>query len=136
MLQLFRQHYQLDNHDTKQYRIAHYTIDHAEQDAVVITLTNGQHDTVIKATADGVLATFVQGLSRFSGSNIDINHYAEHAIEGGSQARAIAFVQLSIDGADIIGIAEEADIVTAPLAAVLASFNRHQHSIAVVAASA
>ncbi len=133
VLTLFRQYYQLDNPHSRQYRIANYSINHAEQDAIAITLTNGQHDTVITSTAEGVLASFVQGLSHFSGSNIDINQYVEHAIEEGSNARAIAFVQLSIDGNNIVGIAEESDVVTASLAAVLASFNRHQHSLVTAA---
>ncbi|ROS01664.1 2-isopropylmalate synthase [Sinobacterium caligoides] len=129
VLALFRQHYQLDRElQSEQYQISSYQIEHGEHDTVAITLSNGNNEAIIKATADGVLASFVQGLSRFSGHTIDINNYVEHAIEGGSDARAIAFVQLCIEGSEIIGAAEDGDIVTASLTAVLAAFNRRQNS--------
>ncbi|CAH0992121.1 2-isopropylmalate synthase [Sinobacterium norvegicum] len=136
VLQLFKQHYHIGSHQAdgdQPYAISSYQINHDEQDEVAITLTNGSAEALIKASADGVLAAFVKGISRFSQQSIDIENYIEYAIEEGASASARAIVDLTIDGKTVIGIAESGDIVSASLNAVLSAFNRQQPCTSAVA---
>jgi 2-isopropylmalate synthase len=124
VLTLFRQHYGLDSIADAQYAISRYQINHGEQDEVAITLTNGNSETLIRASADGVLAAFVKGINRFSQQLIEIENYIEYAVDGGTGASARAIVELTIDNQRVVGVAESGDIVCASLDAVLAGFNR------------
>jgi 2-isopropylmalate synthase len=124
VLTLFRQHYGLDSIADAQYAISRYQINHGEQDEVAITLTNGNSETLIRASADGVLSAFVKGINRFSQQSIEIENYIEYAVDGGTGASARAIVELTIDNQKVVGIAESGDIVCASLDAVLAGFNR------------
>ena len=52
--------------------------------------------------------------------------YSEHSLGGDSEANAIAFVQLNIDGQRICAVAEDSDTVSASLKAVLSGINAAQ----------
>uniref|UniRef100_UPI00262095BF alpha-isopropylmalate synthase regulatory domain-containing protein n=1 Tax=uncultured Salinicola sp. TaxID=1193542 RepID=UPI00262095BF len=49
--------------------------------------------------------------------------YAEHSLGGDSEANAIAFVQLNVDGQRVCAVAEDSDTVSASLKAILSGIN-------------
>jgi 2-isopropylmalate synthase len=69
------------------------------------------------------LSAFVAALSRHSGRQIHIVDYTEHAIGGGTDAEAAAYVQLNVDGQRSSGAALDHDTVSASLKAVLAAYD-------------
>ena len=50
--------------------------------------------------------------------------YSEHAVGGGTDAEAAAYVQLNVDGQRVSGAAFNRDTVSASLRAVLSALNR------------
>jgi 2-isopropylmalate synthase len=73
---------------------------------------------------------------RHTGSAISVLDYSEHAIATGTNAEAVAYVQLSINGRRVSGAGISHDTISASLRAVLSAFNRSDsaHSRAPLAA--
>jgi len=70
------------------------------------------------------MSAFVDAWERQNGLNIAVVDYSEHAIGKGTNAEAIAYVQLNIDGHRAGGAAKDHDTVSASLMAVIAALNR------------
>lgn len=62
------------------------------------------------------------------GNQIHIVDYSEHALGEGTDAEAVAYVQLNIDGQRAAGAAFDRDTVSASLRALLAAINRAQQA--------
>jgi len=73
---------------------------------------------------EGAISSFVDCLMRYSGHRINVVDYSEHAIGAGTNAEAIAYVCLNINGQRISGVALDHDTVSASLKAVLSALNR------------
>jgi 2-isopropylmalate synthase len=65
---------------------------------------------------------------RHSGQHINVVDYSEHAIGSGTDAEAVAYIQLNIDGQRVAGAAFDHDTVSASLKAVLSCI-RHNASL-------
>ena len=50
--------------------------------------------------------------------------YSEHAVGEGTNAEAVTYVQLNIDGKRVAGVALDHDVVSASMKAVLSAWNR------------
>ena len=69
---------------------------------------------------NGPVDAFVDGLARAAGVPMRVLDYHEHAIGGGAQARAVAYLELRIgDSRTLFGVGIDANIVTASMKAVL-----------------
>ena len=55
---------------------------------------------------------------------VSVVDYSEHAVGGGTDAEAVAYVQLNVDGRRFCGAAFDRDTVSASLNAVLSALNR------------
>ena len=73
---------------------------------------------------EGALSAFVDCLVRHGRNRIAVVDYSEHAIGAGTNAEAIAYVQLNIDGQRVSGVARDHDTVSASMKAVLSAWNR------------
>ncbi|PKH04197.1 2-isopropylmalate synthase [Psychromonas sp. MB-3u-54] len=96
-------------------------------EAQILDTNNGA--VTINGQGKGVLDAFVKGLSASIGSDIVLIDYSEHALPSrkgaeNAQAEAIAYVQLSVQGARYCAAAKCHDIVTASLQAVLNAVTR------------
>ncbi len=79
----------------------------------------------LESGAEGPLAALAFALSGELDVAIAIEDYAEHALGAGADARAVAYVALSIDGGPRTwGVGMHASIVTASLTAVMGAVNR------------
>ena len=83
---------------------------------------------------EGALSAFVDALIRTGQQKINVVDYSEHAIGTGTNAEAIAYVQLNIDGQRFSGVATDHDTVSASLKAVLSAVNRSRPTTVPLAA--
>ncbi|HVV29754.1 MAG TPA: 2-isopropylmalate synthase [Mycobacteriales bacterium] len=73
---------------------------------------------------NGPIAALVHGFGPVTGLDVRLLDYAEHALSGGEDARAAAYVELAVDGQVRWGVGIDANIVTASLQAVLSAAGR------------
>jgi 2-isopropylmalate synthase len=73
----------------------------------------------IEGVGNGPIAAFVDALKRDCGIEVTVLDYREHALTGGADAQATAYVQARAPGgAELHGVGIDANIVTASLKAV------------------
>ena len=74
-------------------------------------------------TGNGPVAAFLNVLTE-QGVGVKLYDYVEHALSGGGDALAAAYVELNVDGVRLWGVGIDADISTASLKAVVSAVNR------------
>ncbi len=95
---------------------------HATVEAIL--LVNGQEVTV-SASGNGPLDAFCSALKNSVTGEFKLRSYDEHALNGGSSAKAAAYIELeSPDGRVSWGAGVDTDIIIASIKAVLSSLNR------------
>ena len=114
----------------------HFVVDQVPARLLGYQLNRNGHDVIEAHVADrdceqtlhgegvGAIAAFVDAWSRHSGHRISVVDYSEHAVGGGTDAEAAAYVQLNVDGQRVSGAAFDRDTVSASLRAVLSALNR------------
>ena len=75
---------------------------------------------------NGPIDAFVAALQETTGTEIRVLDYHEHAIDGGADARAVAYVEMRIGEHTLFGIGIDRNIVTASLNAVVSGLQRAQ----------
>jgi 2-isopropylmalate synthase len=80
----------------------------------------------LRGEGEGALSAFVDSWMRYSGQQMNVVDYSEHALGSGTDAEAIAYVQINIDGQRVSGAALDHDMVSASLRALLSALNRVQ----------
>ncbi len=79
----------------------------------------------IEGQGNGPVDAFVNGLQAATGVRVEVHDYHEHAIGGGSHARAAAYLELRIDDEiTLFGVGIDANIVNASMMAVLSGATR------------
>jgi 2-isopropylmalate synthase len=87
-------------------------------------LVDGGHRTV-HGEGNGPIAAFVHGLSRELGLVFDVVDYSEHAVSSGSDAAAVAYVEVRHeDGTVRWGVGRDESILNASLKGVVSAVNR------------
>jgi 2-isopropylmalate synthase len=84
------------------------------------TLESGR---ALRGTGNGPLSALTAALAA-GGVDVDVLHYAEHALEAGTGGRAIAYVEARVDGVTRWGAGQDTSVLTASVRAVLAAANR------------
>jgi 2-isopropylmalate synthase len=74
-------------------------------------------------TGNGPIAAFLNVLAD-QGVEVKLYDYVEHALSGGGDALAAAYVELNVNGTRLWGVGIDADISTASLKAVVSAVNR------------
>lgn len=110
-----------------------YRIDKNGRDVIEVRIKAGQHEQTLRGLGEGAIAAFVDAWQRHSGQQVNVVDYSEHAIGEGTDAEAVAYVQLNIDGQRVIGAAFDHDTISASLKAVLSALNRRQADLVKVA---
>jgi 2-isopropylmalate synthase len=84
-------------------------------------------DHVVTGIGRGPVDGFVHGLADWLGIPIRVIDYREHAMSPGADARAAAYVELTVGGDDraVFGVGLDEDVTAATLRAVLSAVDRH-----------
>ncbi|MBO8087192.1 MAG: 2-isopropylmalate synthase [Marichromatium sp.] len=118
---LFREHYLCEQGPA---RLIGYQLDHPGHDRVEARIDAGEGEQRWCGEGEGTIAAFVDACARRFDRSLRVLDYQEHALDGGTEAEAVAYVQLEVDGAPVSGVATDRDTVTASLRAVLQALNR------------
>ncbi len=98
--------------------------DHTEQDVIAKVTVDGNLKTIL-GHGNGPVDGFVNAIRKESGLQFDVADYREHTLGMGSNASAIAYVELRLaDGSSLFGVGIDKNIVVASLKAVLSGVNR------------
>jgi 2-isopropylmalate synthase len=85
----------------------------------------GGSERLVKGSGNGPIAAFVDALARDAGIRVEVLDYHEHALAGGADACAVAYVEARIDGGKPRwGVGVHENIVTASLRAVIGAVHR------------
>lgn len=87
-------------------------------------ITDNGVEKRIEGHGNGPIDGFINALSVYIGIPISVEDYAEHSLQQGSDATAIAYVELKHPGGKLCGVGINTNIVTASLAAVVSAVNR------------
>ncbi|WP_445619005.1 2-isopropylmalate synthase [Kushneria sp. Sum13] len=100
-----------------------YRLSRASEEGLSITLEQNGERLTLEGSGNGAMSAFMNAWQRHSGQQVGILDYSEHSLGEDSDANAIAFVQLNVDGQRICAVAEDSDTVSASLKAVIAGIN-------------
>ena len=119
--ELFQREYGVNTVKAPQYRLS-------EADGVVNMTSHIEiagEKYFLEGEGTGPIDAFVQALSANVGRNVRVLNYAEHAIGEGASAKAIAYVELRVDDAQVCyGVGVDANIVSASLRAIISGVQR------------
>ncbi len=105
------------------------------QDSLAAQIEVDGQIQLIQGHGEGAISAFVQGWMRHSGQHINVVDYSEHAIGSGTDAEAVAYIQLNLNGQRVAGAAFDHDTVSASLKAVLSALNRGGAAVQVTEAT-
>jgi 2-isopropylmalate synthase len=89
------------------------------------TVENNGVPSQVTGEGNGPLAAFVHALTAHTGQAFEISHYSEHALGTGSDAQAIAYIQVkSSDNRRTFGAGVDTSIELAGIRAILSALNR------------
>jgi len=130
IMAVFRKEYLTLKHpfELKEFNVIKRHIDESEQGSqaeVEARILVGGESNVIRATGNGPLDAFCAGLKETVYPDFKLNGYHEHALNGGSSARAAAYIEVcGTDGSSAWGVGVDTDIIIASIKAVLNALNR------------
>ena len=101
-----------------------YRLERGEHDRIEVALKVDGADLTIQGEGDGAISAFVDAWSGHSGQLLNVVDYSEHAMGEGTDAEAVAYIQLNVDGARVSGVSFDQDALSASLKAVLSALNR------------
>ena len=129
--ELFQREYAVNTVKAPQYRLQ-------EADGVVSMTAEIEVEGekyFLDGEGTGPIDAFVQSLSAAVGRNVRVLNYSEHAIGEGANAKAIAYVELRVDDAQVCyGVGVDANIVSASLRAIISGVQRAPAIVDAVAA--
>lgn len=93
-------------------------------DKLQAELKEGGSTHKLSGTGNGVVASFVDAMQAFTGKQIVLVEYNEHALSHSADAEAICYIQLNIDGNRVCGVGRSPDIIQASLDGILGAINK------------
>jgi 2-isopropylmalate synthase len=88
-------------------------------------MVDGQPRTA-QGTGNGPIAAFVHALNTVLGTDVEVTDYAEHALQAGAEASAVAYVEARTDDGVRWGVGIDPSILTASYKSVLSALCRLQ----------
>ena len=106
--------------------VDHHTYPDPERKGVRIVaaeITDGGETKRIEGTGTGPIDGFINALSIYVGIPMSVADYSEHSLQHGSNAAAIAYVEVEHPGGKLFGVGINTNIVTASLEAIVSAAN-------------
>ncbi|HCO60672.1 MAG TPA: 2-isopropylmalate synthase [Porticoccaceae bacterium] len=107
------------------YHLKSYQLERTTEDTLSAVLGNHAGDVRISGQGNGAINAFINALGSHLGVDIDVLEYSEHALSGGAEATAVAYVQAKCQDQRYCGVAMSEDILSASLNAVLSAVNQN-----------
>ncbi|MGB3811857.1 MAG: 2-isopropylmalate synthase [Shinella sp.] len=107
--------------------VDHHTYPDANQKGMRIVaaeITDGGEAKRIEGKGTGPIDGFINALSIYLGVEMSVADYSEHSLQQGSNAAAIAYVEVVHPGGKLFGVGINTNIVTASLEAIVSAANR------------
>jgi 2-isopropylmalate synthase len=118
-------------HSNSPYRLGNYQLTadaqttSGAQERFQANLKSAHESITIEATGNGTIAAFCNALSQRFGVELDIIQYDQITQGCHTDAPALAFVQVKVDGQKFIASAQQQDSLGASLSAILSTLNQH-----------
>ena len=111
---------------TTPFALVDYQVTGDGSGPAIVAATVRERGTVrtITGSGNGPIDAFVSALRAELGLDVAVRDYHEHAVGGGADAAAVAYVEVVMDGHVRYGVGRHRSIVTASLRAVLSGINR------------
>ena len=107
------------------WRLGDYQVSRADNvDQLRADLLEEGGRSALSGTGNGVVASFVDAMQRFTGRQIVLVEYSEHALGQSADAEAVCYIQLNIDGERCCGVGRSPDIIQASLDGILGAINQ------------
>ncbi len=99
--------------------------DSDERRSLIATVRDKGTDVKLEGAGTGPIDAYMSALSRKYNLDLKVNDYREHTTGFGSDAVAVAYVEMrDSSGEAIFGVGKHANIVTASLKAITSAVNR------------
>lgn len=96
------------------------------QDQIEMILHANNKPITLNGIAQGALSAVVAACEKYFAVQINVTDYSEHAIGEGTDAQAIAFIALNINGQRMSGVSLDNDSFSSSIKAVISALNRYQ----------
>lgn len=107
------------------WQLGNYKVSREDHvDKLQADLALGGANETIAGTGNGVVAAFVDAMETFTGKQIVVVEYNEHALSQSADAEAVCYIQLNVDGERYCGCGRSHDIVQASLDGILRAINK------------
>lgn len=116
LVRLFNETY-IDNQAG--FHLVSFKLEKQQQDSIQAVIVTPTGEVTILGRGDGALTAFIDALQCGLNQKLEIIHYDEHALTEGTDATAICYIQVDVDGSVKTGVAYHNDIVSASVNAVL-----------------
>ncbi len=97
-----------------------------QQDKIKIILHENNNAITLSGVAQGALSAVVDACKKYFALQISVTDFNEHAIGEGTDAQAIAFISLNINGQHFSGASFDNDTLSASIKALISALNRYQ----------
>ncbi len=107
--------------------VDHHTYPDTEKKGIRVVaaeITDNGETKRIEGKGTGPIDGFVNALSTYLGIDLTVQDYSEHSLQHGSNAAAIAYVEMAHAGGKLFGAGINTNIVTASLEAIVSAANR------------
>jgi 2-isopropylmalate synthase len=125
--QHFLNHY-VEQPDARLKFVDHHTYpagtDHKGVRVVAAEITDRGETKRIEGKGTGPIDGFIDALSSYLGVSLSVADYSEHSLQHGSNASAIAYVEVEYPGGKLFGVGINTNIVAASLEAIVSAANR------------
>lgn len=102
----------------------------ADRTVVTARLSVGNEQVVVHGEGKGSLDAFTSGLNEIISTPVEVVAYHEHSRGGGTDAEAVAYIELLVEGRELWGCGIHTDITTASMRAIVSALNRASAGLA------
>jgi len=93
-------------------------------DKVEITLKDKNNEVNLAGVGGGPIEAFISGINNHFSKSISVSDYHQHSVTSGSDAKAAAFIELTLEGKNEWGAGIDGNTVKASFQAIVAGLNK------------
>jgi len=93
-------------------------------DKVEITLKDKNDEVNLAGVGGGPIEAFISGINNHFSTSISVSDYHQHSVTSGSDAKAAAFIELTLEGENEWGAGIDGNTVKASFQAIVAGLNK------------